>query len=74
VEKIFQMALEGESREIKINGSPINNIRYADDTAMLAATLEDLQKMMDRIEDMGKRFGLKINATKTKLMVIGRQP
>jgi len=30
--------------------------------------------MLDRIENMGKRFGFKINATKTKLMVIGRQP
>jgi len=64
------MALEGESRGININGSPINNIRYADDTAILAPTLEDLQETMDKIEDMGKRFGLKINATKIKLMVM----
>jgi len=63
-----------ESRGIKINGSPINNIRYADDAAILAATLEDLQEMMDRIGDMGKCFGLKIKATKTKLMVISCQP
>jgi len=47
------MALEGESRGIKINGSSINNIRYADDTAILAPTLEDLQEMIYRIEDMG---------------------
>lgn len=74
VEKIFQMALEGESGGIKINGVPINNIRYADDTAILAPTLEDLQQIINKIGDMGNRFGLKINAAKTKLMVIGRQP
>lgn len=52
---------EGESRGIKINGIPINNTRYAGDTAILAPTLEDLQQIMS-----------KINAIKTKRMIIGR--
>lgn len=68
------MALEEESRGIKVNGIPIDNIRYADDTAILAPTIVDLQHMIDRIDAIGKQFGLTINATKTKLMVIGRQP
>ncbi|ENN78857.1 hypothetical protein YQE_04688, partial [Dendroctonus ponderosae] len=44
------------------------------DVCMLHRNLEDLQQIMDRIEAMGKSYDLKINATKAKLMVIGRQP
>ena len=41
-EKIFQEALEGSPEGIKITGETINNIRYADDTVILASSLEDL--------------------------------
>ena len=41
-EKIFQKALEGFPKGIKMNGESINNIRYADDTVILASSLEDL--------------------------------
>ena len=41
-EKIFQEAMEGSPEVIKINGETINNIRYADDTVILASSLEDL--------------------------------
>ena len=73
VEKIFQIALEGVDTGIKINGKPINNIRYADDTAILANNLEDLQDILDRVTEVGEQFGLSINITKTKMMIISRQ-
>lgn len=72
VEKIFQMALESETRGIKVNGIPINNIRYADDTAILANNLEDLQILLNKLNECGEQFGLHINVAKTKMMVISR--
>ena len=48
-EKIFQEALEGFPKGIKINGETINNIRYADDTVILASSLEDLQTLLEKI-------------------------
>lgn len=65
VEKIFQIGLEGVDNGIKMNGKPINNIRYADDTAILANNLEHLQDTLDRVTD-GEQFGLSIN-TVTKI-------
>ena len=41
-EKIFQEALEGSPEGIKINGETINNIGYADNTVIIASSLEDL--------------------------------
>lgn len=73
VEKIFQLALDSVATGIKVNGKPINNIRYADDTAILANNLEDLQNMLDRIVEVGVQFGLRINIAKTKMMIISRQ-
>ena len=45
-EKLFQEALEGFPEGIKLNGKTINNIRYADDTVILASSLEDLQTLL----------------------------
>lgn len=73
-EKIFQLALEDNPMGIKINGIPINNLRYADDTAILADNIEDLQAIINAINAKGKEFGLNININKTKLMIVSRQP
>ncbi|GFR76317.1 endonuclease-reverse transcriptase [Elysia marginata] len=57
---------------ILINSVNINNIRYADDTVILAESEEQLQAMLDRIVDKCKEYGMEINAKKTKTMHIGR--
>ena len=49
---------------IKIGGRNINNIRYADDTVLLADTEERLQELIDRLDEEGRAIGLKINIGK----------
>lgn len=51
VQKTFQIVLKGVVAEIKVNGKPINNIRYADDTTFLASNLEDLLDILDRVTE-----------------------
>ena len=53
---------------IKIGGRNINNIRYADDTVLLADTEERLQELIDRLDEEGRAIGLKINIGKTAVM------
>ncbi|GFS01939.1 RNA-directed DNA polymerase from mobile element jockey [Elysia marginata] len=61
-----------EKSGILINGANINNIRYDDDTVILAESEEQLQAMLDRIVDKCKQYGMEINAKKTKNIHIGR--
>ena len=70
VEKIFQLALDNVDAGIKVNGKPINNDQYADDTAILANILEDLQNILDKITEVSEQFGLSINIAKTKMMIL----
>ena len=58
---------------IKVNGEVISSLRYADDTALLACSEGDLQKVFDRLDKAGNSFGLRINTTKTKIMVLSKQ-
>lgn len=67
-EAIFQNALKEVDKGFKIKR--INNIRYADDTVVLADNLEDLQLLMDRINEGSREFGLKMNIQKTKILVV----
>ncbi|RZF44527.1 hypothetical protein LSTR_LSTR002300 [Laodelphax striatellus] len=68
-EKIISKALEEETGGIKINGIPINNLRYADDTVLLAENIEDLQRMLNNVIIASEEGGLSLNAKKTKYMV-----
>ncbi|XP_071653567.1 uncharacterized protein [Temnothorax longispinosus] len=69
VERIFRLALEEQAAGIKVNGIPINNLRYADDTAILAENIQDLQTILNAINKVGKEYGLNINISKIKLMI-----
>ena len=75
---LFNLYTEYIFREIdqapglKINGEVINNLRYADDTVLLAETEEDLQELVTIIEVHSKKFGLSMNVKKTKAMVISK--
>ena len=57
---------------INFNGNNINNIRYADDTALLANSNEDLQKIVDKVKKESDEKALNMNVSKTKTMVISR--
>ncbi len=58
---------------ININGERISNIRYADDTALLAESQEQLQKMITKINNSCKKFGMSLNAKKTKVMIVEKK-
>ena len=59
---------------IKVGGENINNIRFADDTVLIADTEEKLQVLLDIVERESERLGLKINIRKTEVMVASKNP
>ncbi|XP_045480979.1 uncharacterized protein LOC123685370 [Harmonia axyridis] len=70
--QIILEALEGETAGIKVNGVLINNIRYADDTVIIADCLKDLERVMDKILRCSGKYGLSLNVKKTKFMKISK--
>ena len=61
-----------DSKGVIIGGTQINNLRYADDTVLLADSEEHSQTMMNKVNEVGKSYNMKINTKKTKAMVISR--
>ena len=56
---------------IKIAGSNINNLRYADDTTLMAEREEELKSLLMKVEEESEKAGLKLNIQKTKIMASG---
>ena len=56
---------------IKIAGRNINNLRYADDTILLAESEEELKSLLMKVKEESERVGLKLNIQKTKIMASG---
>nr|CAH7763480.1 unnamed protein product [Callosobruchus chinensis] len=69
-ETIFQRALGNIEEGVKVNGRFVDDIRYADDTAILADSQAGIQKLINAVTKEGDAFGLTINKDKTKTMVI----
>ena len=57
--------------EIKIAGSNINNLRYADDTTLMAESEEELKSLLMKVKEESEKAGLKLNIHKTKIMASG---
>ena len=53
---------------IKITGRNINNLRYADDTTLMAESEEELKRLLMKVKEESKKVGLKLNIQKTKIM------
>ena len=60
--------LEEAQAGIKINGRNINNLRYADDTTLMAESKEELKSLLMKMKEEREKVGLKLNIQKTKLM------
>ena len=58
---------------LTVGGNIINNLRYADDTVLLAETAKDLQNIVTIIKNESEEVGLKMNIKKTKSMVITKK-
>ena len=52
----------------KITGRNINNLRYADDTTLMAESKEELKRLLMKVKEESEKVGLKLNIQKTKIM------
>ena len=60
--------LEEAQARIKIAGRNINNLRYADDTTLMAESEEELKSLLMKVKEESEKVGLKLNIQKTKIM------
>ena len=63
--------LEEPQAGIKIAGRNINNLRYADDTILIAEREEELKSLLMKVKEESEKVGLKLNIQKTKIMASG---
>ena len=71
-EYIMQNAgLDEAQAGIKIAGRNINNLRYADDTTLMAENEEELKSLLRKVKEESEKAGLKLNIQKTKIMASG---
>ena len=63
--------LEEVQAEIKISGRNIDNLRYADDTTLMAKSEEELKCLLMKVKEKSEKTGLKFNIQKTKIMASG---
>ena len=69
-ERIFRKLREKPG--INIGGHVINNLRYADDTVILATSKEELQDILETVNKGGEKYGMRMNIEKTKSMILSR--
>ena len=63
--------LEEAQGGIKIAGRNTNNLRYADDTTLMAESEEELKSLLMKVKEESEKVGLKLNIQKTKIMAFG---
>ena len=63
--------LEEAQAEIKISGRNINNLRYADDTTLMAESEEELNSLLMKMKEESEKVCLKLNIQRTKIMASG---
>ena len=63
--------LEDSQAGIKIAGRNINNLRYADDTTLMAESEEELKSLLMKVKEESEKIGLKLSIQKTKIVASG---
>ena len=63
--------LDKSQAGIKLAGRNINNLRYADDTTLMAESEGDLKSLLMKVKEESEKAGLKLNSEKTKIMASG---
>ena len=66
---MWNASLDESQARIKIAGRNINNLRYADDTTLMAESEEELRSLLMKVKEMGEKAGLTLNILKIKIMV-----
>ena len=67
----WNAGLEEAQAGIKIAGRNINNLRYADDTILMAESEEELKSLLMKVKEESEKVGLKLNIQKMKIMASG---
>ena len=65
---MWNAGLDEAQAGIKIAGRNINNLRYADDTTLMAESEEELKSLLMKVKEESEKTGLKLNIWKTKIM------
>ena len=65
---MWNAGLDEAQAGIKIAGRNINNLRYADDTTLMAESQEELNSLLMKVKEESEKAGLKLNIQKTKIM------
>ena len=68
---MWNARLDEAQTGIKIAGGNINNLRYADDTTIMAESKEELKNLLMKLKEESEKAGLKLNIQKTKIMASG---
>ena len=68
---MWNAQLDESQAGIKIAGRNINNLRYADDTTLMAESNEELKSLLMKVKEESEKVGLKLNIQKTKIMASG---
>ena len=68
---MWNSGLDEAQAGIKVAGRNINNLRYADDTSLMAESQEELKSLLMKVKEESEKAGLKLNVQKTKIMVSG---
>ena len=68
---MWNVGLDETQAGIKISRSNINNLRYADDTTLMAESEEELKSLLIKVKEESEKVGLKLNTQKTKIMTSG---
>ena len=66
---MWNAGLDEAQAGIKIAGRNVNNLRYADDTTLMAESEEELKSLLMKVKEESEKAGLKLNIQKTKIMV-----
>ena len=68
---MWHARLDEAQAGIKIAGRNISNLRYADDTTLMAESKEEIKSLLMNVEEKSEKVGLKFNIQKTKIMATG---
>ena len=68
---MWNARLDEAQARVKIARRNINNLRYADDTTLMAESKEQLKSLLMKVKEEGEKVGLKLNIQKTKIMASG---
>ena len=68
---MWNAVLDDSQAGIKIAGRNINNLRYADDTTLMAESKEELKSLLIKVKEESEKAGLKLNIQNMKIMVSG---